>query len=180
MGREYEKKFLSEVQSYQATVSVVRDTLISRANSFNEGTSIDAYWKPASEAKGSFIRLRVSNDGSVTMTSKVDDKNDVTDRKEFNVPIAEAYKDDAMEALTAALGEPTAIMWRWVDFKIDNEGATISVIQNLDKPIFTFLEVECQYPEQIDRWVKLLDKLTLKQVKNSFYDIFALGNGVRL
>lgn len=182
MGREYEIKLLAEGSNFATVVQGLKNTLLHKADRFQEGTSIDAYWQPAPDAKGSFIRMRVSDDDS-TLTTKINDRNDITDRKEYNVAIMPSQKDELVESLIAVLGEPTAIMWRYVDFRIGMTGTTISVIQNIEKPTFVFIEVECSSKAPLDHWVKLLrdeGQLTLKQVKNSFFDIFVKQHGVML
>jgi CYTH domain-containing protein len=182
MGREYEVKLLALTTTFPSVVQYLKSRLILEANAFNEGTSVDLYWTPAPNAAGSFIRLRANNDEN-TLTTKVNDKNDITDRKEYNVSIEKQDRDDLQESLTAVLGEPTAIMWRYADFKLPMTGTVISVIQNIEKKSFVFIEVESNTRDQVDQWLTILNKdgqLTLKQVKNSFYDIFVKQHGVLL
>lgn len=182
MSREYEIKLLAEGSSFAAVVLALKTSLMSQATSYEDGTSIDSYWKPAPGAKGAFIRLRVNNEA--VLTAKVNDKNNITDRVEHNVKLHDITDSDSLaEALTSVLGEPTPLLWRFVDFKIGKTGTTISVIQNIEAPTFVFVEVECEWPDQLDKWVQLLKsdgQLTLKQVKNSFYDIFVKRDGILL
>jgi len=181
VDREYEVKLLAEGSSFAAVVAYLKTKLIASMESYSEGSSIDAYWKPAPGTVGDFIRLRVGNE--CVLTSKINDKLDITNRAEHNVTIDPSQKDVLAEMLTSVLGEPDAIMWRYVDFEIASVGAVISVIQNLDKPAFTFVEIECHHFNDVAKWrdsIASEGHLTLKQVKNSFYDIFVLKHGVRL
>lgn len=174
-------KLLVEGLSYAETLDMLKAEVLSVASRFEEGTSIDAYWKPVSGAKGKFLRLRVSND--VTLTSKTEDRGSIEDREEHEVRIPDYAKDDVMNALVATLGDPVALMWRFADFKLGQSGTTISLIQNLDKPQFVFMEVEAQDIAECTKWVQRLGALnqcTLKRVKNSFFDIFVMRNGVLL
>jgi hypothetical protein len=180
MGREFEVKLLAENIAYNNVSKFLKEQLASVCVGFHEGTSIDAYWRAAPEAKGSFLRLRVND--KVTLTSKINDKQSIADREEFNVDFSINDKEAALELLSAALGEPTCIMWKYINFNLGN-GTTISAVKNLEKPEFTFIEIEAVVMQDVLFWQQRLSTVSetnLKQVKNSFYDIFVLRQGVLL
>ncbi len=182
MAREIEVKLLVDSGSYPEVLDMLKAELLPVASRFEEGTSIDTYWKALPEAPGKFLRLRVNSDES-TLTAKTEDRGGIEDRAEHEILVMPSQKEALMDALLATMGEPIPLMWRFADFKLGMSGTTISLIQNLDKPQWVFIEVEAVTIEECTRWVQRLSTLseyTLRRVKNSFFDIFVMRQGVLL
>ncbi len=180
MAREIEVKLLADGVSYQDVLDYLKQELMPLVDSFKAGTSIDAYWKALPHASGSFLRLRVSD--AVELTAKANDRGGIEDRAEWNVPVSSEHKDSMMEALAATLGDPSTVMWRFADFRL-NKDTTISAIQNIEQPQYAFVEVESTDRNEVVYWTNKLSlnaQFTLKQVRNSFFDIFVQKHGILL
>jgi CYTH domain-containing protein len=183
MKREIEVKLLVDGLSYGETLDMLKAEVLPLASSYVEGTSIDSYWKPVSHAAGKFLRMRVSSDDSVTLTSKVEDKGTIEDREEYETNILPLQKDSLFDSLVATMGDPIPVLWRFADFKLGRSGTTVSLIQNVEKTQWVFIEIEAATLEECTKWAQRLDALnqgTLKRVRNSFFDIFVMRNGVLL
>lgn len=179
MAREIEVKYLVDGLAFanlrKAMIDILKDSMMA----FEEGTYIDSYFKTDGASK--FIRFSFGTKDAI-VTAKVNDKGTTTDRREFNVPVAPEHRDEMVELLTAAMGDPVAILWKFFEFKMND--ATISVVQNLEKPEWLLLEVEGIDFSNVQLRAKLIEAaipgVSLKQVKNSMFDIFVNKQGVVL
>jgi hypothetical protein len=182
MAREVEVKLLMGQLRYDQVLSLLHAATLSELSFMKRRAIIDCYWPcDPNVSKAEFLRLRVSDD--VELTTKVNDKGTIRDRIEHNCIIDGSDKDGALAVLHTALGEPAKLLYRCTDFQVKD--ADISVIENLEKPEWCFVEIESAMPEVIDYWRKRIEKQvdenyseTIDVVKNSFYDIFVKRVGV--
>jgi len=141
------------------------------------GNYISAYWKtPHGNAK--YIRMNVGS--YVDLVVKVNDKGSTDDRAEYTVVLDDKYKDEMSELLTAALGDPIPLMFRFTEWFVGRD-LCISIVQNLEQPQHLFVEVEGPTQHEVDFWVAKLNTLQetgFVKVKNSMYDIFVLRQGI--
>lgn len=178
MSREIETKLLAQGGNYEAVNGVLLAILSPSLQKLEGGNYISSYWRTAQNMPAKFVRLNV---GSYTdLCAKVKDNNNNDDRAEYQVNIEDKYKDDMMELLTVALGDPVPLMLRYTDYTL-SKGVCISVVQNLEHPKAVFVEVEAPTQQEVDFWVAKISKqesIAFAKVKNSMFEIFVLHQGI--
>lgn len=181
MAREQEMKFTVEGIDYTTLVDEVAHVVGADVQHEERGRFIDQYF-PIDER--SFTRLRVSH-LFVELTFKRNDKGHIEDREERNLKFTRDQLPD-VEAIVGGLtfgqkDETVPIIWSFVDLHCRDD-IDVSIVQNVEDGKL-FLEVEGpNYRFTADKILRHLgvSGADVRQVKNSFYDIYVRRQGILL
>lgn len=177
MARELEYKYLCDGVLFQDAVREL-NKLLTEARKFEQGTYVNSYFKTSGPA--GVLRFSLHNDGTGSMTAKINDKNTMVDRIEYEHDLEKKHVSNMLELLEAALGEPVSVVFQFAEWHVDD--VVISVVTSPEKPQWVFMEIEAQDMQTLNDWansLKVFQSLQLKSVRNSMYGIFVNHEGVK-